>query len=223
MTQPDSDFGYDATGWENLENLIIPANITRWPPNLPTGLKSLNMSGSLVDFPVAGDDQPELPVLPFLEEFAAESMGLVPGVTNVPSPTPDDLKKLLAPSIEAGNLRVLCMGNPNCVNYDLTKDLDFSNIDSPEGAKSVTDLSVYGMGLKEQKLIEYVDLFPNVKRLNISQTKAGGAAIKHFVDRGIRHLQITDCNVAQDAKNYAVAHGCEWNISKNMLQWLKSR
>ena len=102
--------------------------------------------------------------------------------------------KLIAPSIEAGNLKTLHMGSPS----DLRPAND---LDEYPLSKTVETLSIGGgLPLEEARVLKIVSLYPNVHKLDVSGTKVTGVAVKAFIDLGIKQLKATHCSsVSSDA------------------------
>lgn len=176
----------DATNWTCLERLdLTNTQITRIPRYPPT-LKHLILSeNSHLTF---GADEDNPTPLPLLETFACSS-------TRIDGET---LKLIVGDAIKAGNLKRLTIGDrlvnerPNLVKNEFPP------------SETVEDLSLVAMNLNDRCALEVVDLYPNLKRLDMSSTKITGVAVKAFVKMGIRWLKINDCEmIGIDAVEWA--------------------
>ncbi len=176
----------DATNWTRLERLdLTNTQITRIPRYLAT-LKHLILSENPHLTLRADEDKPT--PLPLLETFACSS-------TSIDGET---LKLIVGDSIKAGNLKRLTIGDrlvnerPNLVKNEFPP------------SEIVEDLSLVAMNLNDRSALEVVNLYPNLKRLDISSTKITGVAVKAFVKMGIKWLKINDCGmIGIDAVEWA--------------------
>ncbi|KAF7947238.1 uncharacterized protein EAE97_004487 [Botrytis byssoidea] len=81
--------------------------------------------------------------------------------------------------------------------------------------ENVVILSVSYLQYEETDFIRVVEKFPNLEKLHICGTKITGVAVKHFVDQGVKFLDLRDCNrISTDAILYARGKGVEvkWGL-----------
>ena len=105
-------------------------------------------------------------------------------------------------SIKAGKLKVLKMGASFAFEDASAAPLPASD--------TVVELSLASLNKLEQVLIDMVNLYPNVRSLDISFTCITGVAIKHFVNMGIKQLKVNECGrLGPDAVEFARGKGVE--------------
>jgi F-box/TPR repeat protein Pof3 len=82
--------------------------------------------------------------------------------------------------------------------------MDVPVTDEYPASSTVEELSLAGSILRERRIIDIVDLYPKLQKLNVSNTKVTGVAVKHFVGMGIKWLKLDECSeVSPDAVEYA--------------------
>lgn len=132
------------------------------------------------------------------------------------------LKEFTSSSIKAGNLRSLHVGVlDGSVSHSPVKD------DYPPSI-TVQNLSLEAVQDDESRIIDIVNLYPNVKRLDVSYSKVTGVAVKHFVGMGVQWLNLDECpDVSPDAIEYARGKGVEVQFNfpsrRNVLLGFRDR
>ncbi|KAI9055609.1 hypothetical protein LZ554_000554 [Drepanopeziza brunnea f. sp. 'monogermtubi'] len=184
----------DAKNWTALERLDLTNTSITSLPKYPATLKHLVLrKNPKLTFGV----NDELPApLPLLETFACSSTSL----------DGNALKLIVGDSIEGGNLKSLELGDRH-VNErpNLVKD-DFP------ASETVEELSLAGMLLDDRSAPEVVGLYPNLKRLDMSNTRITGVSVKAFVKMGIKWLKINGCDsISIDAVQWARGKDVEVN------------
>ncbi|KAH8589686.1 hypothetical protein B0O99DRAFT_331748 [Bisporella sp. PMI_857] len=131
----------------------------------------------------------ELFNFPLLEEFDCEGISISAAL----------VKQITHLSNKAGNLKSLFIGN----RWVADEDYPASN--------TVKNLSLQYMGhLSEASIIKIVDLYPNLEKLDVSNTKITGVAVKHFVEMGIKWLIAIECTqISTDAIEFARGKGVD--------------
>lgn len=114
------------------------------------------------------------------------------------------VKEITSHSIKAGNLKRLHLG------ARVEELFDRSAADEYPASNTVEDFSLAGSPHKDRRAIDIVNLYPNVRRLDVSNTKITGVAVKHFVTMGVKWLKLNECSrVSPDAVEYARGNGVE--------------
>ncbi|KAG9241711.1 hypothetical protein BJ878DRAFT_214365 [Calycina marina] len=183
----------DFSGMKYLENLNLTDLDLRKMPKLPSTIKILRIgkNSHLVlgnpDLPheeqVEIADEEEKFELPLLEVFDCEETSI----------TTECVKRIVSSSAEAGNLRELAVGFRHIKNHDVYPTAD-----------SVRDLSLRALPHSERHIMQAVENFPNVKKLNCGLTRVTGVAVKRFVEMGVQWLILDECaHISSDAIDYA--------------------
>lgn len=133
-------------------------------------------------------------MLPLLQTFACAGTALDNAV----------IKATTQESIKRGNLRSLLIGNR------MMETSSGPVGDEYPASDMVEELSLAFLSLQEQRLIDIVRLYPNVRRLDVSGTKMTGVAVKAFVHMGVEYLRLNECSeISSDAVEWARGQGVE--------------
>ncbi|KAF7895486.1 uncharacterized protein EAF01_009448 [Botrytis porri] len=177
------DLGGSLKSLEVIE--LISCNL-RTIPLLPSTLKMLRLHDNLRLTTQKDNDV----LFPFLETLTCHETGLsdewiVSVLKNARS-----LKHLNIGSRLVGDYTVAHQNFPVCEN--------------------VVVLSVGYLQYEERDFIRMVEKCPNLEKLNICGTKITGVAVKHFVNQGVKFLDVRDCaEISTDAIEYARGKGVE--------------
>lgn len=203
----------DFTPWTKLKHLDIYKYPLRRMPLLPPTITWLNISdcGMQVIWPngavAAGTLDPvltanKLPLLEYLTFQVNEGLSF------------PQLYQFLEPSLTAGNLKSLDLGGlqiskPTTSIREVTKDVRFG---------SVTDLSLKNWTWDEGHMLDIIQLFPGLRRVDLSLTKVTGVLIKGLMTRKpsipLEWLGLTECHeLSSDAVVYARSKGVIVNYS----------
>jgi F-box/TPR repeat protein Pof3 len=177
----------DLTGWTLLEHLDLSNTQLNIMPKLPPTLRHLVLSKNPhLDGPRSDND--ELPALPMLETLDCSATAL----------SGEFIKALTFKSIKDGNLKRLSIGDR------LVEWRGGPVEDEYPASNSVEELSLASLLIWEQRLLEVVKLYPNLRKLDVSGTKITGVAVRYFVEMGIIWLKLDECNeVSTDAVEWA--------------------
>jgi F-box/TPR repeat protein Pof3 len=108
------------------------------------------------------------------------------------------IKDITRSSIKNGNLKTLNLG------FRLAESMDVPVIEEYPASNTLEELSLAGSILRERRIIDIVNLYPKLSKLNVSNTKITGVAVKHFVSVGIKWLKLDECSeISPDAVEYA--------------------
>ncbi|KAE9375308.1 hypothetical protein N431DRAFT_542865 [Stipitochalara longipes BDJ] len=188
----------DCTPWTKLEHLDLTNTQLRRLPKLPTSLKSLNLSNNIQLHVGVGDEAPA--ELPLLETFNCEGTFI----------TPDALKVLTMPAIANGKLKSLLIGarladarpGPATDEYPASEDLE--------------ELSLNTMQINDARVLQILELYPKLRKLDVSGTRVTGVAVRKFVNWGITSLNLDECiDVSSDAVDWARNKGVEVEFNFN--------
>lgn len=117
------------------------------------------------------------------------------------------IKNITRESIKRGNLKSLSIGNRIVSATGPIKD-EFP------ASETVENLSIGFLDIQEERILQIVTLYPNLRRLDISGTKATGVAVKVFVQMGLQYLKLNECsNISSDAVEWARGQGVEVEYS----------
>lgn len=79
---------------------------------------------------------------------------------------------------------------------------------------TVEELSLALLLLNDKHAMKIVDLYPKVRRLDMSGTNITGVAVKEFINKGITFLKLDECaQVSPDAVEWARSKGVEVSYS----------
>jgi F-box/TPR repeat protein Pof3 len=179
----------DLTGLTNLHDLALIDTYITFFRELPLTIKRLNFSKSIIDIQSQDDSSYRLPLLERLDCSKALIF-------------PSFLKAITHESIKVGNFKQLYMGGrlmrPSIVG------------DEYPPSSTVEELSLASLPMKEEALINITNLYPNLRWLDVSETKVTGVAVKHFINVGIKWLGLNECTeVSSDAVEFARGKGVE--------------
>lgn len=145
--------------------------------------------------------------LPLLETFNCEG-------TNISS---DVLKVITIRSIANGKLKSLLIGGrlsdprpgPAENEYPVCDDLE--------------ELSLNTMQINDTRVLQIIELYPKLRKLDVSGTRVTGVAVRKFVERGITSLNLDECvDVGSDAVDWARWKGVEVEFNFNRKESRKS-
>lgn len=180
---------FDVSLWPRLQHLDLTDTQITLLPALPSTLKHLILNNNRHLRVDIGDHQ--FPSPPLLETFACAGTTLNNSV----------IKDITRESSKRGNLKTLLIG-------DRVADWRGRVEDDYPASETVEELSLASLWEQEHKLIQIVNLYPNVRKLDISSTKATGVAVKYFVQMGVQYLKLNECSeVGIDAVEWARGQG----------------
>ncbi|KAF7887604.1 hypothetical protein EAF00_009898 [Botryotinia globosa] len=169
-----------------LEVIEIVSCDLRAIPLLPSTLKILRLDRNLA----LSNQKYNHVTFPFLDTFTCQETGLsdewiVSVIQNAPNLKYLDIAKRLV-----GDYTVAHQNFPICEN--------------------VVILNVGYLQYEETDFIRVVEKFPNLEKLHIYGTNITGVAVKHFVNQGIKYLDLRDCHrISTDAILYGREKGVE--------------
>jgi len=132
--------------------------------------------------------------LPFLETFSCES-------TNISS---DILKILTMASIANGKLKTLLIGGRLCEHRPGPA------ADEYPASEGLEELSLTTMQINDARVVPIIELYPKLRKLDVSGTRVTGVAVRQFVERGIKFLNLDNCaDIGSDAVDWARGEGVE--------------
>jgi F-box/TPR repeat protein Pof3 len=130
----------------------------------------------------------------------------------------EQIKNITSSSIKNGNLKTLNLG------FRIAESMDVPVTDEYPSSNTVEELSLAGSQLREERIIDVVNLYPKLSKLNVSSTKITGVAVKHFVSAGIKWLKLNECSeISPDAIQYARGKGVEVEHTFPLRRQLKFR
>lgn len=180
----------DCTSWTKLQHLDLTNTQLQFLPKVPATLRYLNLSQNTLLHVGVEEEAPD--ELPFLETFNCEG-------TDISS---DVLKVITMPSIAKGNLKCLMIGarlseyrpGPAAVEYPASEHLE--------------ELSLHNMQINDSRVLQIIELYPNLGKLDVSGTRVTGVSVREFVNRGVTSLNLIDClDVGEDAVAWARSMG----------------
>lgn len=182
--------------WDGLRELDLSNTWLNRFPRLPSTITRLILKNNpqLKDADLGADESDYL--LPLLEEFDCEGTDL----------TTKFITKITQPSIKLGNLRVLLIGRRLS---ELPPHNPVVKRIYP-ASTTVRELSLASLQESDDYIMVVVELYPNLRKLDVSGTKITGVAVKKFVKRGVEKLILNECaNVSGDAVDWARGRGVE--------------
>jgi len=195
----------DCTPWTNLEHLDLSNTQIRRLPKLPNTLKSLNLSDNALLH--VGVDEEAPAELPLLEIFNCEG-------TNISS---DVLKVLTIRSIANGKLKSLLIG------ARLSEHRPGPAADEYPPSEELEELSLNTMQIHDARILQIIELYPKLRKLDVSGTRVTGVSVRKFVERGITSLNLDECvDVGSDAVDWARWKGVEVEFNFNRKDSRKS-
>ncbi|TVY17100.1 F-box/TPR repeat protein pof3 [Lachnellula arida] len=179
---------FDVSLWPKLQHLDLTDTQITLLPALPSTLKHLILNNNRHLRVDIGDHQ--FPSPPLLETFACAGTTLNNSV----------IKDITRESSKRGNLKTLLIGDRVADSRGRFEDYPAS--------ETVEELSLASLWEQEHQLIQIVNLYPNVRKLDVSSTKATGVAVKSFVQMGVQYLKLNECSeVGIDAVEWARGQG----------------
>ncbi|KAL3422552.1 hypothetical protein PVAG01_06708 [Phlyctema vagabunda] len=178
--------------WAQLKHLDVESIGLTNLPLLPHALEHLNISYNVQ---LGSGGERDHTDLPLLKSFNCYS-------TNLDA---QSVAKIIKPSIEAGNLKVLRVGGgvPELPGHmEIEEEYPASSI--------LEEISLANMNLSELRTLQIINQYPNLKRIELSGSKITGVAVKHFVKMGVTYLKVNECaQIGADAIAYARSMGVE--------------
>ncbi|TGO37142.1 hypothetical protein BHYA_0105g00340 [Botrytis hyacinthi] len=173
-----------------LEVIELISCDLRTIPLLPSTLKILRLHENLE----LSNQRDNSVLFPFLETLTCHETGL----------SDEWLVSVLK---NARNLKHLDIGSR------LVEDYTIAHHNFPV-CENVVVLSASYLQYEERDFIRVVEKFPNLEKLHICGTKITGVAVKHFVNQGIKFLDVSYCHeISTDAIVYARGQGVEVKFS----------
>lgn len=176
-----------------LEYLHLRGDRSPCVPIMPPTIKHLDfsMSEALHELHIERDEVFDLPLL---ETFDCRG-------TMLKGPL---IKRITSQAVEARSLKRLFIGRP-------FMDAGMAAVESQYPlSDTVHALHLGSPDISEERIIEVIKLFPNLRSLDVSTSKVTGVAVKEFVNRGVTTLRCNNCyRISPDAIDYARAHGVE--------------
>ena len=180
----------DCTRWTKLQYLDLSNTQLQFLPKLPPTLRYLNLSNNTLLHVGVEEEAPD--ELPFLETFNCEG-------TDISS---DVLKVLTMPSIVKGNLKSLLIG------ARLSEYRPGPAADEYPASEHIEELSLHNMQINDSRVLQIIELYPNLRKLDVSGTRVTGVSVREFVNRGVTSLNLIDClDVGEDAVAWARSMG----------------
>lgn len=180
--------------WTKLEYLdLTNCQITIFP-KLPTTLKHLILADNPLLAVANVTELLTLTVMPLLETFNCHATSLDAGT----------VKHLTYDGITNGHLKRLSLGGRVNALQNVSADAEFP------ASKQVEELSIALLHLNDERALSIVDLYPILRKLDVSGTNITGVAVKEFVKRGITSLKLDECSeTSPDAVEWARGMGIE--------------
>jgi F-box/TPR repeat protein Pof3 len=90
------------------------------------------------------------------------------------------------------------------------------------------ELSLTKMQINDARVLQIIELYPKLRKLDVSGTRVTGVAVRKFVERGMTSLNLDECvDVSSDAVDWARGKGAEveYNFGRKDAQnsfWFSS-
>lgn len=183
---------FDLEPWKFLQTLdLTNTQITQFP-RLPATLKHLTLSDNPLLTIRSQEELLALTVLPLLETFNCHTTAL--DATHVMHITSEAITKR--------NLKKLYIGGRMNATEKTPVEQEFPS------SETVEELSLACLLLTDRRALQIVGLFPNLRKLDMSNTKITGVAVKEFVEKGITSLKLNECDeISTDAIEWARGKG----------------
>jgi len=181
----------ECTQWANLQHLDLSNTQLTRLPKLPATLRYLNLSHNHhlyvhVDEEVSTE-------LSLLETLACESTSITSNV----------IKVLTGASITNGKLKTLLIGGR------LT-EVGGPVTDEFPPSETLEELSLTCMRVGDARVLQILDLYPKLRKLDISATLVTGVVVRRIVEKGITSLNLDETkSVSLDAMDWARGRGVE--------------
>jgi len=180
----------DLVGWACLESLTLSDMNLQLLPKLPATLKHLHLNDNY-HLGIEDGDVFELPQLETLN---------VHGCLNLSSAA---IIALTKECIKTGNLKCLEVGG-RLHDSRISADTQYPSSESLEALRF--DSMIVG----DKDIMAVVDLYPNLRRLDIHGTKVTGVGMRYLFDRGLTYVNVKFCEeLGEDAVIWARAKGVE--------------
>jgi len=180
---------FDFTHLEGLSRLELNGVCLKKIPRLPSSITHLLLNRNVE---LKAEEDEEF-MLPLLETFSCEDTQL----------EAHSIKAITTSSIKAGNLKSLFVGH-RAIDLSGPTDLGYPH------SETVEELSLAHLWTSEKELLTIIDLYPNLRRIDISNTKITGVGVKHLISMGIKWLNLNECShISPDAIEYARGKGVE--------------
>lgn len=178
---------YNFSDWVNLKEVNLDGSYFEHIPILPSGLRRLSLSRVYrLQYMDSGYYAwADLPLLTYFDS------SLSPGLSWAIS------LQLVLPSMQANNLRRLYM----------TDNSNGIDLESFPLTPSVIDLSLQRLQESEDIIMKILRKFPNLRQVDLSDTKVTGVTIKELMARNnprLERLRLWGClDISPDAVEYA--------------------
>jgi len=184
--------GYDLTIWKCLKKLDLTNMRISDLPELPATLRCLILNDNM-HLRRGRRTEEKIISLPLLETFACARTSL----------DGSEIEVITRESVKSGSLKTLSIGDRIPYNVGIAED-------EYPASETVEELSLASLVMQEQRMIQIVNLYPNVRRLDVSGTRLTGVAVKTFVQMGVEYLKLNECSeVGADAVEWARGQGVE--------------
>ncbi|RFU30072.1 hypothetical protein B7463_g6247, partial [Scytalidium lignicola] len=151
-------------------------------PLIPSTVRRLNLAGNYrlgtLPWYIGGVSHIDIPELPLLEVFDCQQTSL--GDINIAA--------LITSSVQHGNLRSLSIGEQS-----RNRDEREPSSKLPRSEALQTLSLCFAPYQDEDQIIEIVDLYPNLQKLDVAGCPITGYAVKRFVEMGIKWLDLRWC------------------------------
>ncbi|KAI0999099.1 hypothetical protein K3495_g9094 [Podosphaera aphanis] len=183
---------WDLTPWSKLELLdLTNSQLTRLP-KLPRTLKHLALDNNPLLFLTFNEEIGPFH-LPSLESFSCRTTFI----------EAKGLLEITRASIEAKNLKKLSIGDRlNAFTSTVPVSEEFP------ASSTVEELSIAYLHLRDDRTLDILDLYPNLKKIDLSGTYITGITVKALVERGVEWIKLNEChNISHDAIEMARSKG----------------
>ncbi|CCU76345.1 F-box/TPR repeat containing protein pof3 [Blumeria hordei DH14] len=173
----------DMTLWPDLERLALTKTSIDYFPKLPSGLKHLILDNSCSFHLDCIDEDDDIFSLPLLETVSLENNNI-------------DISYIFAITescIRANNLKTLRLGA-----FDIPYTSDESLCDNFPASSTVEELSLRDLDMLDDNVLTIIELYPSLKKINLSFTLITEVTVKELVDRGVESMIINDCDKVCD-------------------------
>jgi F-box/TPR repeat protein Pof3 len=185
----------DMTPWVHLEYLKLVDLGLDSLPSLPPSLKHLHLDGFYHMRHAPSEDGLDLPLLRTLsvqDSLQLTALGLF-----------DILKR----SNELGNLTAL----------DLSGRLSDNGSEQYISSQSLLSLGMGRLMIGDKTILAIIELYPNLREVNLEQTRITGVGLKALVSKGIKSINVDHCDdLGEDAVLWARSQGVQ--VQHNMMR-----
>jgi F-box/TPR repeat protein Pof3 len=186
----------DFSLWSKLEHLEFTGSFLPIDVSLPRTLKHLDISKTCIFSPFSTDESVTVIDLPLLETFMCNKVNFSLEVVFA----------LIGPSIKAGNLKTLHIGDygPD-MSFSWEQAIPTKDLLLP----SLQNLSLKKCQMREDAVVKFLRLCPNLQYVDLSFTRVTGVAIKELMTREVGPLKWLSVNGC----------GC---LSSDAVEWARS-